>query len=232
MKYTAVIFLLIGVTILTACSPTKRGRDVQVTGFLGPDAALLRKGSADEAPLVYRKANVDWSSYNQVLLDPVTFWSDPMENQPEVSSVNKQILVNYFHQLIYNSLAHEFTMVTVPAPHTLRIKVAITKAEKSHVVLDVVSTLVPQLRLISGLKDLLTGKPAFVGEAQIEYKITDAETGKLLAEGAANRVGGKTLNTEHLTSWVDVEEAFQFWVAHAIYKLCLLQEKPNCASPT
>lgn len=231
MKFTPVFLLLIGITLLAACVSTKPGRDVHASGFLGPDAALLRKGSEDEAPLVYRKANVDWPSYNQILLDPVTFWSAPGENQAEVANANKQILVNYFHQLIYNSLAHEFTMVTVPAAHTLRIKVAITKAEKSHVVLDVVSTLVPQLRLISGLKDLLTGKPAFVGEAQIEYKITDAGTGTLLAEGVANRVGGKTLNTDHLKSWGDVEESFQFWVAHAIYKLCLLQEKPNCAVP-
>ena len=37
-----------------------------------------------------------------------------------------------------------------------------------------VSTVVPTLHALSSLDKLATGKPAFVGEAQIEVKVTDA----------------------------------------------------------
>lgn len=231
MKLAPVFFILASIGLMASCSSTKPARDVQPSGFLGADASLLRKGGEGEAPLMYRKMNVNWASYNKILLDPVTFWNAPGEDRSGISSSDKQMLVNYFHQLIYNALSKDFRMVPMPEPNTLRVKVAISKAEQSHVVLDVVSTVVPQLRVLSGLKNLVTGKPAFVGEAQIEYKITDAATGTLLAEGAADRVGGKTLNAEHFKSWGDVEEAFQFWVTHAVYKLCTLQGKPGCTMP-
>ena len=91
-------------------------------------------------------------------------------------------------------------MVESPEPHTLRIQGAITKIEPPHVALDVVSTVVPQARLASKLTELVTGKPAFVGEAQVETKITDAESGKILAEGVDRRVGGKKLDAAEFSS--------------------------------
>ena len=70
-------------------------------------------------------------------------------------------------------------------------------------------------------KMALDGKPAFVGEAAIAVKITDAMTGELLAAAVADRVGGKQLDAAHLKSWGDVDAAMQFWAQHAAYNLCL-----------
>ena len=162
----------IGISImLVACAQALPVQDVHKSGFLGADADKLHKGGKGEPALVYRNPNADWASYTKMLLDPVTFWRPPDEKDQGISNADAQTLTDYFYNLIYAKFSQEFEMVRTPQPHTLRAKVAITKAEKSHVALDVVSTIVPQLRAAPTLKQLVTGKPAFVGEAQIEVEL-------------------------------------------------------------
>jgi hypothetical protein len=231
MKSYQITVFLMSLILVSACASTKPYNHVRESGFLGVDAALLKKGGKGEPALVYRKPGVDWAHYDKMQLDPVTFWRAPESTHRGVSNHDIQQLSDYFYQLIYRKFSGQMKMVTTPQPNTLRAKVAITKAEKSDVVLDVVSTVVPQMRAASALKDLVTGKPAFVGEAQIEFKITDAVTGELLAEGVDARVGGKTLNADHFRSWGEVDEALQFWTDHAAYRLCELQNKRDCVEP-
>lgn len=207
MKMKNLLIIMSVLLVVSACASTRSYRDVEKSGFLGSDAARLRKGDKDQPALVYLKPGVDWASYNKMLLDPVTFWRPPETGNQGVSHQDIQTVVDYFYPLIYQKFSQEMEMVKIPRPDTLRVKVAITKAEKSHVVLDVVSTVVPQLRAISALKDLVTGKPAFVGEVEIEMKVTDAMTGELLYECVAARVGGKTLDAKHFESWGEVDEA-------------------------
>jgi hypothetical protein len=231
MKLRQMLFAIGCSFVLIACAPTRSARDVHESGFLGADAAKLHKGGKGEAALVYRNPNVNWASYTKMLLDPVTLWRPPDAPDQGISHADAQTLTDYFYNLIYKKFSQEIEMVRTPQPHTLRVKIAITKAEKSHVVLDVVSTVVPQLHAASSLKQLVTGKPAFVGSVQIEVKVTDAMTGELLGAGVAERVGGKTLDAEHLQTWGEVEEAMQFWVNHAAYRLCELQQKSTCVEP-
>ncbi len=222
------LFLLIAIG---GCASTRPARDVQPSGFLGQDAYLLERQSDKDSPLIYRNPEVDWAQYSNILLDPITFWRSADGDTSKISARNKQMLIDYFYQLIYKEFSKDFQMVRIPEPNTLRVKVAITKAEQSYVALDLVSTVIPQLHVLSGLKTLATGKPAFVGEAAIAFKVNDATTGTLLAEGVADRVGGKTLNEKHLHSWGDVEEALQYWVLHAGYELCQLQQRTDCVQP-
>ncbi len=59
------VLVLVGVSLTSYADVhsvrpgTKPARDVHESGFLGADAALLRKGGEDEAPLVYKKPDVD-----------------------------------------------------------------------------------------------------------------------------------------------------------------------------
>jgi hypothetical protein len=54
--------------------------------------------------------------------------------------------------------------------------------------------------LLSTTSEFVTGKPAFVGEATIEGKITDARTGQLLVAGIDRRVGGDEIEAS-VDSW-------------------------------
>ena len=97
--------------------------------------------------------------------------------------------------------------------------------------LDVVSTVLPQAIALSALKTAVTGKPAFVGEACIAVKVTNADSGELLAAWVADRVGGKNLGKAEFSSWGDVEQAMRFWAYDAAYHLCKLQKRTDCGQP-
>lgn len=221
-------------TVLVAggCAATSRAPSAHESGFLGADYDLLRPGDRKQAQLVYLHPGVRWATYKSILLDPVTVWNGRESTAQGISAADAQMLVNYFYSVIRGALEKEgFTLVSVPQPGTLRVKVAITKAQESNVGLNVVSAVVPTLLAISSLDKLATGKPAFVGEAQIEVKVNDAVTGELLAAAIDHRVGGKALDASMLTSWGDVETMMRLWANHGSYNLCRLQNRPNCVPP-
>jgi len=220
------------VTLLGAgCAGTTRDPNVYYSGFLG-DYSKLVEGGDKQAERRYLRPHVDWASYNKVLLDPVTMWRGDESRSKGISSHDAQMMANYFYQLIYKDLkAQGLEIVVTPMPDTLRVQVAITKLEESHVVMDVVSSVIPATIALSGLDKLVTGKPAFVGEAAIEVKVTDAMSGELLGAGVDHRVGGKLLQASHFTSWGEVQEIMQKWAAYGSYNLCELQERSNCIKP-
>ncbi len=232
MRSSALAAALAATLILGGCAATSRARGVERSGFLGADYDLLQPGNDQQAQLRYVRSGVDWASYDKVLLDPVTIWKGKEASGQGISPHDQQILANYFYSVIRGALAKEgLKLVTLPEADALRVQVAVTKANEANVALNVVSTVVPQLRLASSLDQLATGKPAFVGEGQVEVKVTDAHTGELLAAGIDHRVGGKTLDASTFQSWGDVEAMMRLWADHGAYNLCRLQKRPNCVAP-
>jgi hypothetical protein len=229
----AAIAGLIGVMLMAGgCAQTTRAPVARDSGFLGADYALLKPGKPDQAQLVYFRPGVDWARYRKLLLDPVTGWKGKESTGRGIAAHDEQMLVNYFYSVIHGALEKEgFALVTSPEPDTLRIKVAVTKAQESDVALNVISTVIPALHALSSLEKAATGTPSFVGEAQIEVKATDATTGELLAAGIDHRVGGKALDASIMTSWGDVENMMRLWANHGSYNLCRLQQRGNCVPP-
>lgn len=216
---------------ISGCADTTRDRAVHYSGFLG-DYSNLVKGDGEEAERRYLRPDVDWGSYDRVLLDPVMLWRGDESRHDGVSSQVAQAMMDYFYQVIYKDLEEQgLDMVTSPMADTLRVQVALTKLEESHVVLDVVSTVVPVGLALTGLGKLITGKPAFVGEAEIEFKVKDAVTGELLAAGVDHRVGGKFLQASHFTSWGEVQDMMQLWAVYGSHNLCKLQKRATCLEP-
>lgn len=231
MKRSTIISGLTFALVLTGCADTTRDRNVDYSGFLG-DYSMLVKGGRDQAERRYVRDGVDWASYDKVLLDPVMLWRGDESRESGVSGDQAQTLLNYFYTAIYQDLEKQgLEMVSSPMPDTLRVQVAMTKLNESRVVLDVVSTVVPATLALSGAKKVLTGKPPFVGEAEIEYKVLDASTGELLAAGVDHRVGGKFLDASHFTSWGEVEDMMKLWAAWGSYRLCELRKRPTCVEP-
>lgn len=218
--------------VLGGCAATSRAPGVERSGFLGVDYDLLKPGNDQQAQLRYVRPGADWAAYHKILLDPVTIWKGKESSGQGISAHDEQILVNYFYSVIRGALEKEgLKLVSLPEAGTLRVQVAVTKANEANVALNVVSTVVPQLRLVSSLDQLATGKPAFVGEGQVEVKVTDALTGELLAAGIDHRVGGKTLDASTFQSWGDVEAMMRLWADHGAYNLCLLQKRKGCIAP-
>jgi hypothetical protein len=112
----------------------------------------------------------------------------------------------------------------------MRWQIALTDYEQSWVALDMVSTVVPQLRIISEIKWLATDKPSFVGGVQAELKISESQTGKVIAAAVDRRVGSKTLS-KGTDSWDDVKNAMDFWALQAAYRACRVTHRIECVKP-
>jgi hypothetical protein len=231
MKACRQLLTVVMITLLTACAATKQGAVPEDTGFLrSPE--LLKPGKPGQAERVYFKPGVDWSSYDKVLLDPVTLWRGRESQMTGVTPAQAQHMADYFYQLIHAGLAKDFQMVTSPQPNTLRISVAIIKLKEADVAMETVSTVVPQARLISSLASAGSGKPpSFVGQASVQVKVVDAETNELLGEGSDARVGGQSLSSVSMDSWTDVENIMKFWVARTTYNLCKARKGTDCVAP-
>ncbi len=193
----------------TAPSAQDLGRNIDFTGFL-PDYSKLRPGGEGRALLVYRNPRANFRRYEYVLLEPIAIWAGDDSVLQDVPEAEQQLLVDYLDAALRKSLARDYFLVDRPRPGTMRIRVAITEAAGSNVVADTVSSVVPQLRLLSGAARMATGTQAFVGRAGIEGEILDASTGIQLFAAVDRRTGTKDLEGATET-WNDVQGAFAYW---------------------
>lgn len=214
---------------LSGCAGTQQARSVEQSGFLG-DYSILKEGEKDEALLIYKNPQADWKKYKKVILDPVTLWVGKDSQLKDVSAEDRQRMADLFWVKLHDALKTDYEIVNSPGPDVLRLQAAITEAETSNPVLDTVSSIVPQLRVLTGVKGLATGVSGFTGSASVEMKITDSSDKTLLAAAADRRGGTKTLSGV-TNSWNDVEEAYRYWAEKVRWRACLLRGEPNCVEP-
>jgi Protein of unknown function (DUF3313) len=139
--------------------------------------------------------------------------------------------VDAFYATLRQKLSMYFELVDRPGPGVLQAQVAIENSQQGDTTLKVASKAVPYGSVASVAWIMITGKPAFVGEASVEYMVKDGGTGELLAAGADRRVGGDALSTEYLNSWGDVKNALDFWTDAAVYRVCLQRAGAGCIKP-
>lgn len=235
MPWSHTIAACCAILLLWGCAPTKQARSVETSGFLGDLYPLMRKGSEGEALLVYknpRVAMIARGTYTKILLDHAQVWGPPTTDPTRQKEA--QHVADLLYGLVYLSLSKDYDMVTEPGPNTLRIQAAITRADPAYVVLRAVSTIpapMNVLALSSLLKNLGTGKPLFVGDASIEGKISDAQTGEILGAAADRRVGNKRLDADSFDSWDDVFKILEIWADMVRYRLCSERGGTNCVRP-
>ena len=179
----------------------------QFSGFLG-DYSLLQPGGQGQALYRYVAPNINWSQYNAVMIDPVTFW-DAADSS--VSPEEQQNLCTYFYNKLRESMVKHFQVVDQPGPGVMRLQVAITNATAAVPVLRTASVVIPQMRIINRLKEFATGSFAFVGSARAEGKVTDSVTGQILAEALDQQMGGNNIQTAATWQWQDAQRAIDHW---------------------
>jgi hypothetical protein len=201
------------------------------SGFLGKDYSLLQpagEGSDQQAMLRYIAPNVQWHKYTKVMVLPVTFWAN---NDSDVSAKDQEILCNYFYVTLVQYLSKNFGIAYGPGPDVARLQVALIDATSATPVLRSVSVVVPQARVLSLLKYAATGTYAFVGSATAEAKLTDSDTGELLAAWADQRFGGASIKNVTVWKQGDAENAMKYWADGLNQKLVALGAgKPAAAA--
>jgi hypothetical protein len=225
------LILVIFLFLLQGCAATQQRRDVVKTGFMSSsERSMLTEGKGDhEALLRYINPDADWRSYNKVMINSVSVWKD--EGTQDVAPADLQMLSDFLYTHMHEALSQDYTIVTQPGPGVLRVAFAITEAEGSAPVMDTVTSIIPQTRILTGLKGYAVGgKPGFVGTAGLEAKFTDSQSGKILGLAVDRRGGTKDLSGM-TDEWNDVEKAYIYWAAAVRYRLCMLRGGSNCVEP-
>lgn len=181
------------------------------TGFLGNDYSLLTppaEGSDQQAMLRYVNPSVSWSSYNKIMIAPVTFWA---ADDSKVSAANQQALCDYTYNVFVKDIGKNFTIVDQPGPGVMKLSIALTDATSAVPVLRGISVVVPQARALSMIKMAATGTYSFVGSAQGAFKANDSVSGQLFAAAVDKRVGGTSIRNVGGWQWGDAESAIDYW---------------------
>ena len=225
------VVLLLALT-LAACATTRRGRGTPPGfSFFGDEADLLTEGEKQgDWAYIYRNPETRFEEYDEIIVDPIGFWVDP--DKVKLNATDRQRLANNFYAIAYRVMSQYFKVVDEPTPgkKTLRIRIGLTNAEASRVVLDAISTIVPQLRVGTKLTSYVSGKPAFTGRSAFMFRVMDAQAARTVAMGADARVGERTISG--LTDkWSDVTEAFEYWAEVGAYRICTEKKQPNCERP-
>jgi len=192
------------------CATTDQARRVSTSGFLG-DYSKLEKGTGDQALLRYVNPGAVFSKYDSVIIDPVAVYVNASDGLiRDVTEEDIEHLSGYLRTTVRNELQQDYKVVETAGPTTLRIRMAITEAEGSKVVLDTLSNFLPPMIAMSTVKRLATGTHAFVGETSAECEFVDSLTGERLAAAVDRRAGRKVLRGKFGT-WNDVYESYDYW---------------------
>jgi hypothetical protein len=177
------------------------------SGFLG-DYTKLQVGSEGQAAYRYVNPSVNWSQYHAVMIAPVTFWGG---DDSSVSPQDQETLCDYFQKSLADHLGKTYQIVDQPGPGVMKIEVAIVDPKAATPVLRTASVVIPQARLLSRVNQLATGSFSFVGSARAEGKITDSQSGEILAEAVDERMGGNAIQTAATWKWGDAERSMDYW---------------------
>lgn len=220
------------VLVVNACAATRERRGTpEEAGFLG-DYSQLQKNEKYPAALVYVNPAAQWSRYNAIDLDSVTMWAT--KETSALSEEDKQMLTDTMYTQLYEQLDKYFVVTKSAGPTTLRLRAALTQAKGAHVALRVVTTVVPQIRLLGAVVGLAADTATMVGTATVEMEVLDSITDERLAAGVDERSGTKVLFAKRtFTTWGDVEAATEYWAKRVAWQLARhgVQRKPGVAMP-
>ena len=231
--------LLVGMLSLVmwtgGCAETLQVKDQDIKrGFLQNAYPLLQPGKEGEANLVYMNPKARWKNYNKISIDAVAVWlgkdSDATVEADMIPQEDVRDLANSFYKKLHEELSKDYTIVQSSGPDVMRLSVALTDVENGMPVLDTISTIVPQALLLSGAKKLATGTTSFVGQASLEARLVDSQSGNLLAAGIDRRAGGKKLG-KGTGFWRDVENVLDYWAAKIRWRLCEQRGGKDCQAP-
>jgi Protein of unknown function (DUF3313) len=189
------------------------------SGFLG-DYTLLKVGGKGQAQYRYVDPNANWSQYNSIIIEPVTFWAG---DDSKVPADQQQILTEYFYNTLRDQMAKHFTVVDEPGPGVMRLQAALTDAESATPVLRTISVVVPQARVLSKVGQLATGSFSFVGGARAEGRLTDSQSGVILGEWVDERLGSNAVRNAATWQWQDAKRAMDYWATTLADRLAQAQ---------
>ena len=178
------------------------------------DYSRLQPGGPDDLAFVYRNPRAQWTTYDAVLLEPVTLWRSGRDSLSVIPEAELLQLVTRFDGALRRRLGSGFRLVEQPGPGVLRIRLAIAAARESDKGVDVL-TATPDAAPVSGTLRIGDALMQFIDGASLEGEIRDATTDELLAEAVDRR----RPDAPHFATWADFDRAAERWADRACTRL-------------
>ncbi len=239
---------------LAACSHTEQpsrsaplGTTVGDSGFLGALYPNMQDGSGDQPLRVYRAPAFEdpetFAKYDRVIVNPVAIYAGKDSKIAKVPEAERKRVSDAVYAQIYDQLSKDYTMATEAGPNTLLLEVAIVDFEESWTGAEALSYLpipvgVPGAKIaVIQLDKLSTGKPPFAGEVTVEAKISDAQTGEVVAAMVDRRVGSRRpliglFESDTYDSWADVDQSIEYFAERVRHTFCVRRGATACIAPT
>ena len=185
----------------------QRRGEAEHAGFL-KDYSQLQPQEGYQAKEVYVNPQAAWSSYNAVYIDSVTMWVNDPSTAP--SAEDQQMLTDMLYKALSDKVGEKFTLADRPGPGVIRVRAALTQAKGARVALNAITTVIPQLRIVSTLGGVAADTAALVGSASVEAELVDSVTNERLA-AAIDAVAGTKGLLRAFSKWADVQNACDNW---------------------
>ena len=209
---------------IASCATTKQTRGAEPSGFL-KDYSQLKEGEKGQAQLVYINPSADFGAYDKIMLESVTVWRTEESDFSKVSEEDLKVLTDSLYWAVQLQLETDYEFVERPGPGVMRLRLAITEAKGSKVVMNAVTSIVPQTRLLSTLGGMATDTQVMVGKAGLEGEIRDSLSDKRLAAMVDERAGTKAIRSKFNGTWNDVKLVYDWWAERLKTRLSELRMK-------
>lgn len=225
-KYALMVIVTASLAMfLTGCSTTMQARSTQNSGFL-VDYSMLKAGGEGQALLRYENPAADFKGYNKILIEPVQVFAAPKSKLAKTDRKDIQALVNYLHATVQEQLKADYTLVQQNGPGVMRVRIALTEANGSKLVMDTLTSIIPIGMAVSAVKRVAVGTPSSVGSARVEMEIVDSQTGERLVAAVDERAGTKyTGKFDKWKKWQDAKDSYDHWALQLRTRLAQLTGK-------
>ena len=141
------------------------------TGFLSDYSKLKADG---ESAKIYIDPNVDFRTYDKVLLDRITVWYKDDAEYKGIDPTELKALTDYFHDAIVKALGDAYPVVDKPGPGVMRVRIALTDLVPTRPEYSIAVAVVPYATvadLVAGGKDM---HPPYLGQTAMEGELLDS----------------------------------------------------------
>lgn len=173
----SLLFTAAAVLTLAACAGVQ---PVPYTGI--PSSSQLQQNrDSDSGKVPYKyAAPVVWSRYTQVLLDPIVVYQGSDNQFGDMKGDDRAEIADYMGKTFSEKLATRFDIAKQSGPGTLRVRLTLTGAEKTTLLVGQVMHFDLAGNLYNGVQSIRGGKGAFSGSVSYAVEVYDSKSGQLL----------------------------------------------------
>lgn len=196
LKSSAVIIATTSMLLISSCAQVSQ---VANPTHISADLSGLTLDPSQAPSTVYKREGAPTlANYKKFILDPLTIdYSDP--NMKDISAEDITYMQDYFQKIVTHELTEGgYKLVTRSAPDVLRMTFSIKDLKAPTAATNVSMLLVP-------------GLSTSVGEVTIQAIFKDSASNQINAVVLENSRGSYMFNPNPLTTYSDIETAFDNW---------------------